>query len=204
MAYNRYYSQWVDAGYSSDGTVTAPSPTPFTAASAAHWDNAHAAALPQTSKGDLVSYTGTETVRVPLGATNAVLIADPSQTSGLRWSITDYVPSSQRSPFGGVTTIAYASTITPNAATSNAGRCTATGNLTVNPPNNASDGQLYMLYVTASGANRTVTLAAGVVLTTGTTRAFTVTSAQRGRFGLQYDGELGAWLIIAQTQTIAG
>ena len=58
--------------------------------------------------------------------------------------------------------------------------------------------------VSARGANRTVTLDTPIVLTTGTVRAYTVTSGQRGFLGLRYSLNLGAWILLAQTQTIAG
>lgn len=86
MAYSPYYSDWVDASYDADGRLVTPSTTPFTASSAEAWDAAHAKALPQTTKGDLIGYTGTTTAVVGVGANGTVLTADSTQSAGLRWA----------------------------------------------------------------------------------------------------------------------
>lgn len=85
MAYSPYYSDWIDASYDADGRLVTPSSTPFTASAAEAWDAAHAKALPQTAKGDLVGYTGTTTAVVGVGANGTVLTADSTQATGLRW-----------------------------------------------------------------------------------------------------------------------
>jgi hypothetical protein len=204
VAYSPFYSQWFDADYDANGNLESPSTTPFTAAAAEAWDGALADALPQTVKGDLVGYDGTNTDRLPVGTNTAALVADSTQALGVRWSTTTYVPATQRAPLGGAVTLTYAATVTPNAADANAQRITATGNLTLGAPTNPASGQSLMVEVVADGANRTVTLDTPIVLTTGTTRAYTITSAQRGFLGLRYSANLGAWILLAQTQTIAG
>lgn len=85
MAYSPYYADWSDASYDADGRLVTPSSTPFTASAAEAWDAAHAKALPQGAKGDLVGYTGTTTQVVGLGANGTVLTADSSTATGLRW-----------------------------------------------------------------------------------------------------------------------
>ena len=40
---------------------------------------------PSTSKGDIISHTGSDNVRVPVGTDGQILIADSTQTSGVKW-----------------------------------------------------------------------------------------------------------------------
>jgi hypothetical protein len=40
---------------------------------------------PSTSKGDLISHTGSDNVRVPVGTDGQILIADSTETSGVKW-----------------------------------------------------------------------------------------------------------------------
>lgn len=204
MAYTPFYGQWIDADYDANGNLVSSSSTPFTSAAAEHWDAALDDALPQTVKGDLVGFDGTDTQRLPVGTNGAALVADSTQAAGVVWSTTAFVPASQRAPLGGSSSATYAATVTLNAADANAQRITATGNLTLGAPTNPAAGQSLMVEVVASGANRTVTLDTPIVLTTGTVRAYTVTSGQRGFLGLRYSINLGAWILLAQTQTIAG
>jgi len=42
----------------------------------------------QTTKGDLIGYSGTTTNRVAVGSNNAVLVADSAQTDGIKWAAT--------------------------------------------------------------------------------------------------------------------
>lgn len=42
----------------------------------------------QTTKGDLIGYSGTTTNRVSVGANNTVLVADSTQTNGIKWAST--------------------------------------------------------------------------------------------------------------------
>lgn len=43
------------------------------------------ALAPSTTKGDVIAHTGTDNVRVPVGADGQVLIADSTQTTGVKW-----------------------------------------------------------------------------------------------------------------------
>lgn len=175
------------------------------------------AAISATNSTSVVVQSGylhAATVSIVDGGGNGALLVSPTvgqatgpSASPTRTAPVGVVPASQRGPIGGTSLLTYAATVTPNAANSSAIRVVATGNLTVNPPSGGAFGQLLMLEVGADGAdgaNRTVTLAAGIVLSTGTTRTFTVTSGQVGYFGMRYSPGLNAWVLLAQTQTIAG
>jgi hypothetical protein len=48
--------------------------------------NAFDALSPTTTKGDLIVSDGSDNVRLPVGADNFVLVADSTQTSGVKWS----------------------------------------------------------------------------------------------------------------------
>lgn len=74
---------------------------------------------------------------------------------------------------------------------------TATGGPTITPGTGA-DGQIIRLAVLASGAQRVVTIAASVRLSTGiTVRTLTIPQNQAGVIGLEYVGLLGAWVLFA-------
>lgn len=115
------------------------------------------------------------------GATQAVAGNDPRLTG----------PS--------VSTVTYAATITPNASTGSNFKVTATGNLTLNPPTSPTDGQMVMVEVRASGAARAVTLASGILLTTGLAATLTVASGKSGFIGLRYSSTGSAWYLLAST-----
>lgn len=57
----------------------------FTAVDA---DEANAVAATLTTKGDLLTYTGTAYARTGVGANNTILVADSAQTNGIKWSST--------------------------------------------------------------------------------------------------------------------
>jgi hypothetical protein len=57
----------------------------FTAVDA---DEANAVASTLTTKGDLLTYTGTAYARTGVGSNNTVLVADSAQTNGIKWSAT--------------------------------------------------------------------------------------------------------------------
>lgn len=99
-------------------------------------------------------------------------------------------------------TITYATTITLNAALGNAFKITATGILTLNPPTNPIDGQMMMVSILASGANRAVTISSSIQLTTGCVTPFTVNNGKVGYFGLRYSVLSGNWTLLAQTQEL--
>jgi hypothetical protein len=57
----------------------------FTAVDA---DEANAVASTLTTKGDLLTYTGSAYARTGVGANNTLLVADSAQTNGIKWSAT--------------------------------------------------------------------------------------------------------------------
>ena len=57
----------------------------FTAVDA---DEANAVASTLTTKGDLLTYTGSAYARTGVGANNTLLVADSAQTNGIKWSST--------------------------------------------------------------------------------------------------------------------
>jgi len=78
-------------------------------------------------------------------------------------------------------TITYGATITPDAATGSLFRCTATGNITLANPTGGVDGQWIRVEITASGADRVLTL-------TGVTGTITIPSAGKWVGDLLFDG----------------
>lgn len=96
-------------------------------------------------------------------------------------------------------TLAYATTLTPDASTGTLFYCTATGNLTLQPPTNPADGQKIHLRFLSSGGAWTITLAGGFRLSTGVTSTLAMTSGRRGDLGLFYEAGDSAWTVLAAT-----
>ncbi len=98
-------------------------------------------------------------------------------------------------------TLAYAATLTIDASAGSNFRCALTGNVTIALPTNPSDGASINLWLTASGANRTVTLNAGIVIPISSvyTSPITITSGKKARYKLQYDSTLngGQWELVS-------
>lgn len=57
------------------------------------------------TKGDLLAYDTTSTVRLPAGANNTVLTADSTQTSGLKWATAATVPAAVSNIYSNGTTL---------------------------------------------------------------------------------------------------
>ena len=93
-------------------------------------------------------------------------------------------------------TQAYSASLTLNAAAGNNRIVTATGNLTLNDPANAVDGQLLRLRVIASGASRVVTFAASLKRPSAMASTLTIASGLRGDIGLYYEAAYG-WTVLA-------
>lgn len=125
--------------------------------------------------GGTLAATRTLTVDLGTGATQA---ATGDHTHA-------YVPTGQRGPIGGVQTITYAATITPDATLGVHFRVTMTGALTINVPTGGIDGQRILFELTASGAQRVVTLHASYELGEKViSRTVTVPSGLTGYVGV--------------------
>lgn len=74
---------------------------------------------------------------------------------------------------------------------------TAIGNVTIGVPTNPSNHQVLHFTVLASGATRTVTLTAGIVVAPGVTFPASVPSGKVSRFSMEYVGLLAAWIVTA-------
>ena len=82
-------------------------------------DAAFNALAPTTTKGDIIANSGTTNIRVPVGTDGQILIADSTQTSGVKWgSVTGA---------GTVTSVG----ITPPAFLSASSAITSSGNITL-------------------------------------------------------------------------
>jgi hypothetical protein len=141
-----------------------------------------------TTKGDLIAASGASTpVRVGVGANNQILVADSSQTAGVKWLNRGVVPRF---------TITYGATVTPDCTNGPYQVCTATGAVALAIPTNAiEDFQLRLRFI-ASGAQRVITFNASYKLGTGIGSTLTIPSGLRGDVNMQYESAYG-WSIIA-------
>ena len=90
---------------------------------------------------------------------------------------------------------AYAASLTLNATAGNSRIMTATGNVTLNEPTGGVDGQLLMLKVIASGAQRVVTFGAALKRPSSIASTLTIPSGQRGHIGLSFESAYG-WTVV--------
>lgn len=104
-------------------------------------------------------------------------------------------------PSTAFTTLTYASTLTIDSSSGSNFRCALTGDVTIALPTNPTDGASINLWLTASGANRNVTLDAGIVIPTSSvyTNPITIANGKKARYKLQYDSVLngGQWELIS-------
>lgn len=100
-----------------------------------------------------------------------------------------------------VSALTYATSVTPNAATSRNFSIAATGSFTLNAPTNPTNGQMIMVEVRASAAV-TVTIAAAILLTTGLTASLAVASGKSGFIGVRYSTAAAAWYLLASTSGV--
>lgn len=98
-------------------------------------------------------------------------------------------------------TVSYASTVTLDASTGDAFAITATGDMHLAALTSPTNGQMVVVEVLASGANRIVTIDGPTLLTTGLVQNTTVQSGQVGVFGFRYSVLRGSvWLLTSATQ----
>jgi hypothetical protein len=109
--------------------------------------------------------------------------------------------SGSSTPSTAYSTLTYAATLTIDSSTGSNFRCALTGDVTIAMPTNPTDGTSINLWLTASSANRNVTLNAGIKIPTSSvyTSPITIASGKKARYKLQYDSVLngGQWELIS-------
>lgn len=90
--------------------------------------------------------------------------------------------------------VPYAASLTLNATAGNNLVTTATGNVLLNEPSSGADGQLILLRVIASGAQRVITFNAALKRPSSIASTLTVPSGQRGTVGLIFESTYG-WTV---------
>jgi hypothetical protein len=103
------------------------------------------ALAPSTTKGDMIAYTGTDNVRLPIGTDGQILVADSSEVAGVKWSTV--------SGAGTVTSVG----ITPPAFLTAGSPVTSAGNITLTYSGTA-------IPITSGGTGLTALGTAGQVL----------------------------------------
>lgn len=96
--------------------------------------------------------------------------------------------------------LTYAASLTPVATDGNYQVCTCTGDPVVNPPTGGTDGQLLRIRFIASGAQRTITFAAGLRRPAAITSTLVIGSNKRADVGLAYEDGDGWTVLAAQAQ----
>jgi hypothetical protein len=98
-------------------------------------------------------------------------------------------------------TVTYSASLTLDPTLGNNQNITATGALTLGiSTTGAIDGQMVMVSVLASGAQRVVTTT-GITMTTGQSSTLTIAAGKVGLLGLRYVGLLSAWVLMSATVT---
>lgn len=98
-------------------------------------------------------------------------------------------------------TVSYAATVTIDASTGDSFAITATGDMHLAAPTNPTNGQMLVVEVLASGANRAVTIDGPILLTTGLVQNTTIISGQVGVIAMRYSALRGnVWMLTAITQ----
>lgn len=99
-------------------------------------------------------------------------------------------------------TITFAASVTPDFSTGNYFRITLTGNVTINNPTNATDGQkaIFEIIQDATGS-RTVTLGAGFAFGTSIASfTATTTASKRDLLGVVYNSSAAKFYVTAVAQ----
>lgn len=99
-----------------------------------------------------------------------------------------------------VSTLSYSATVTPDASVAKSFKLSMTGDATLAVPTNGAEGNRLFIAVTASGADRTLTLSGSYRLTTGTSATIVIPNTKTQYIGLRYNGS--AWAVIASTQEL--
>jgi len=91
-------------------------------------------------------------------------------------------------------TLAYAATVSPASSGKITYRVTMTGNMVINAPSGAADGNQVEFWLTASGGSWTVTFSFARIPSSSTlTSPVTIASGTQGELMFRYDSTLGAW-----------
>lgn len=99
-----------------------------------------------------------------------------------------------------VSTLSYSATVTPDASVAKNFKLTMTGDAALAIPTNGATGNRLFLEITASGADRTLTLNGSYRLTTGTSATIVIPNSKSQFIGLRYNGT--SWYVIASTQEL--
>ena len=90
--------------------------------------------------------------------------------------------------------LTYGATVSPVSGTKIVYRVVLTGNITINAPSSATDGDQVEFWLTASGGARTVTFSFAHIPSSSTlTSPVTIASGTQGELMFRYDATLGAW-----------
>ncbi len=94
-----------------------------------------------------------------------------------------------------ISSFTYASTVTFNGSLSRFYRVVMTGSMIIAVPTSGVDGKRIRLWLSASGADRAVTLNASIVIpgTITLSSPFTVLSGKKARLTLEYDATRAVW-----------
>ena len=65
---------------------------------------------PENSKGDIAVHTGTTLARLPVGTVGSTLVADPTQTQGIRWGQVSSIPGSFGSEYNYIDSLGNSTT----------------------------------------------------------------------------------------------
>lgn len=99
-----------------------------------------------------------------------------------------------------VATLTYSATVTPDANTAKSFKLAMTGDAALAIPTNGVEGNRLFIAVTASGADRTLTLNGSYRLTTGTSATIVIPNSKTQYIGLRYNGT--NWTVVASTQEL--
>lgn len=154
------------------------------------------ALAPTTTKGDLIANNGSGNVRLGIGSNNQVLVADSTQSTGMKWS---NVPGATIA-----TSITSASTITPDINYSQYNVTALAVPATIAAPSAGADGQKLILRFKDNGTARalTWTTSSGGFRVIGTTLPTTTVASKVTYIGCVYNSQDTYWdvaSVITQT-----
>ena len=102
----------------------------------------------------------------------------------------------------GIVTLTDGATVNTDAAAGRIFRLAAAGDRTLAAPTNPADGLTRTWEITASGAQRTITIATGssgtFVLTAGTSASYTIASGKILYLIARYDSSQSRWVVLGQ------